>query len=336
MQSKKVVTFGEVMMRLSTPGFARFQQAKAFNVIYGGGEANVAISLAAFNQPAQHITRFPDNDIGHAATSYIRSLGVDTSAIQYGGDRIGIYFLETGAALRSSKVVYDRFNSAFALMPADCFDWDSILENTVWFHFTGITPAISQQAFNQCLQAVKAAKQKGITVSCDVSYRKNLWQYGVTPQEAMPKLIEHCDVIFAGKSDIRDIFAVELAPEDKFAQAAEKMMFKYPNLKKIINSKRDSNSASDNTISGVVYVDGALLETPKYKVMPIIDRVGGGDAFAAGYIYGALHLSSEQEAINFAAAASAFKHTVEGDANICSVDEVLTIMRGDTSGKIIR
>lgn len=336
--SPRIITFGEIMLRLSTPGFSRFAQAQSFNATYGGGDANVAISLAVMGMDAAHVTRFPDNDLGRAATELLKKNGVDTTHVLYGGQRLGLYYLETGAIMRPSKVVYDRADSSFATIATGMFDWDSIFEEATWFHFTGITPAISAGAVDVCFEALEVAKAKGITISIDVNYRKNLWQFDRTPQEVMSKLVEYADIIFASKGDMKELFGLE-APtfeDDKFPNIATLALNKYPNLKKIVNSKRDSNSASDNNISGTAIDRETIYNTRKYKLMPIVDRIGGGDAFCAGYIYGEIVYKDTQTALDFAVAASALKHTIEGDANLATVQEIETVMRGDTSGKLSR
>jgi len=337
-QTPKVVTFGEIMLRLSAPGFSRFVQTQQFNATYGGGDANVAISLAVMGIPAAHVTRFPDHEIGYAATQLLKKYDVDTSHILYGGNRIGLYYLETGAIVRPSKVIYDRADSSFAQIEPGMFDWDNIFDDATWFHFTGITPAISAGAVDVCFEALEVAKAKGLTISIDVNYRKNLWQFDRTPQKVMSKIVDYADIIFASKSDMKELFALE-APtfeDDKFPFIAKLALEKYPTLQKIINSKRDSTSASDNSISGTAIDRENLYNSRKYKLMPIVDRIGGGDAFCAGYIYGEIVYKDTQTALDFAVAASALKHTIEGDANLATVQEIETVMRGDISGKLSR
>lgn len=333
----KIVTFGEVMLRLSTPGFSRFVQASEFNATYGGGEANVALALAAMGWDAEHITRFPANDLGKAAAQMLSRYGLRTDRILFGeNERMGIYFLETGAISRPSQVIYDRAESAFAhINPAE-IQWEDILEEADWFHFTGISPAISAGAAEACLQACKAANWKKIPVSFDVNYRRNLWQYGVPAQEVIPKLAACADLIFASKSDMKELFQLETTDQDKFLDVAQKTMTLFPRIKKIVNSKRESHSASDNTISGVIYNGQEVFNSRKYRLTPIVDRIGGGDAFCAGLIFGQLQYRDDQQAIECAAAASAWKHTIEGDFNLASVSEIESLMAGDTSGKLNR
>jgi 2-dehydro-3-deoxygluconokinase len=336
--TKKIVTFGEIMMRLSTPGFARFSQATAFNITFGGGEANVAISLAQFGVPAEHVTRFPNNDIGRAATQFFHRYGVHTEHILYGGDRIGVYYLETGAISRPSKVVYDRTNSAFAHLQPGMIDWQEILKDAQWFHWTGITPAISEGAAKVCMEAIQTANRMGITVSADTNYRRNLWQYGKTPQEVMPELVAGCDLILASKGDMADMFGIEAQKdaESGFVSSCQQMMKQYPKIKKIVNTKRGSISANHNTLYGMLYDGTNLLQTETHQITPIVDRIGGGDAFFAGLIYGLLTYKDDQKALDFAVAASVLKHSIEGDANLITIEEVETVVKGDSSGKLSR
>jgi 2-dehydro-3-deoxygluconokinase len=336
---KKVVTFGEIMLRLSTPGFSKFIQADNFNVTYGGGEANVAISLAQLGIPAEHVTRFPDNDLGKAATSLLRKYDVQTQNIIYGGDRLGIYFLETGAIARPSKVVYDRAGSSFAQLEPGMLNWEEILKDAGWFHWTGITPAISAGAAKVCMEAIQAANKLGITVSSDTNYRRNLWQYGKTAREIMPELVAGCDIIVCSKGDAADMFGIE--PNKKqvgssFVSVCKQLIEQFPKVKKIVNTKRESISASHNTLSGVMWNGKDYLKTPVHQINPIVDRIGGGDAFMAGLIYGLLTYNNDQKALDFAVAASALKHSVEGDANLVTASEVEPVMQGDSSGKLMR
>lgn len=325
------------MLRLSTPGFSRFLQTDKYNATFGGGEANVALALAAMGWEAEHITRFPSNDIGKAATQMLQRFGLRTDRILFGeNERMGIYFLETGAISRPSQVIYDRAASAFARINPAEIPWEEILEEADWFHFTGISPAISAGAAEACLQACKAANWKKIPVSFDVNYRKNLWQYGASAQEVIPTLAACADLIFASKNDMKELFELETSGQEKFMDLAQKTMKLFPRIKKIVNSKRESTSASDNTISGVLFDGQQLFSSRKYRLTPIVDRIGGGDAFCAGLIYGQLQYRDDQKSIECAAAASALKHTIEGDFNIVTAQEVEILMAGDTSGKLSR
>ncbi len=335
---KRIVTFGEVMMRLSPPGHAKFSQATSLDLAYGGGEANVAISLAYLGMDAVHITRFPDNLIGKAATQFLRHHWVDTSRILYGGEVIGKYFLEKGAVHRSSRVVYEREYSSFALAEPSMFDWDAIFEGADWFHWTGITPAISGGAAQCCREAIQVARSKGIRVSSDINSRKNLWKYGKRQQEVMPELIAGCDIIIAGQRDICEIFGFETTgnKDEEFIAAASQLTAVCPEVMKIFDKEREMLSASHNRIQGKVWNRKRFIQANKLDVTHIVDRVGTGDAYAAGVIYGLLHYQSDEEALAFATAACALKHTVEGDANIVSLEDVLELMTGNTSGKINR
>ncbi len=336
--NKKVVTFGEIMLRLSTPGHSRFIKSSQFEATYGGGEANVAISLAQFGIRAAHVTRLPAHELGKAATNMLRELGVNTEHIVYGGNKLGIYFLETGASVRPSKVIYDRAHSAFAELEADMIDWEEVLEGAGWFHWTGISPAISAGAAACCKKAIEVANRKGIPVSADINYRKNLWQWGKSAQEVMPDLIAGCDLIVAGKRDAKDILNIEPEEDTEEAEVSvyKQIMHRFPSVKKIVNTTRVSLSASHNTLSGTLYNGQDLLETCTYDITPIVDRIGGGDAFIAGVIYGQLQYKNDQKVLDFGVAASVLKHTIEDDANLATVEEVESILDGNTSGRIER
>ncbi len=334
--SMKVVTFGEVMMRLSPPGHAKFSQATQLELVYGGGEANVAISLAYMGLEAIHVTRFPDNLIGRAASQFLRHHWIDTSAIQYGGQFMGKYFLEKGAVHRPSEVVYEREGSSFAEVEPGMFDWQAILEGASWFHWTGITPAISDGAAKSCQEAIKVANDMGITVSSDIHSRKNLWQYGKKEKEVIPQLAQGCDVIIGSARGITQIFGLGEEYVDDFGAAASQLQAITPRVKKVFDKHREAVSASHNRIHGMMWNGAEILETPQLDVTHIIDRVGTGDAYAAGVIYGLLKYSEDLDALKFATAACALKHTVEGDANMVSADNVANVMDGDTAGNIIR
>lgn len=326
------------MMRLSTPGFARFSQADQFIIKFGGGEANVGLGLAQWGIENRHVTRLPDHDIGRMVTNYLRQYGVDTSHIAYGGERLGVFYLETGAAMRPSKIVYDRFDSSFATLKPDDFDWEAILKDAQWFHWTGITPAISASAAEACLQAIQTANKLGVTVSGDVNYRKNLWRYGKSVKEIMPALVAGCDVIVCGKGDAADSLDIYPNPKDDsgFVSVCKQIQQQYPRVKKIVTTKRGQVSASHNTLTGRCWNGTKYIETPVMNIPDIVDRVGGGDAFMSGYIYGSLTFQDDRKALEFGIAASALKHTVEGDAALISVAEIEAVMRGDVGGRISR
>jgi 2-dehydro-3-deoxygluconokinase len=342
----KVVTFGEVMLRLAAPGFERFGQSNMLSATFGGGEANVAVSLANYGIPVSFVTRLPKNDITKSCTNELRGFGVDINDIVYGGDRIGIYFLETGAVSRASKVIYDRANSAIAEIKPGMIDWDKVFDGAGWFHWTGITPAISEGAAAVCLEGIKAANAKGITVSCDLNYRKNLWKYGKTAGEVMPSLVEGCDVVLGNEEDAEK--ALGITPEgvdvtsghveaEAYRSVSEQIMKRFPRCKKVITTLRGSVSANHNSWSGVLFDGTNLYEAPTYQITHIVDRVGGGDSFMGGLIYGLLKYKDDmQSALNFAVAASCLKHTIYGDYNRVSVEEVEKLMKGDASGRVSR
>ncbi len=344
---QKVITFGEIMLRLSPPGFLRFSQTNNFDAIYGGGESNVAVSLSNFGIPSQFVTRLPDNDIGECAMMELRKRGVDTSQIIYGGERLGIYFLETGAVSRGSKVIYDRAHSAMSTIRPGMVDWEQVFNGATWFHWTGITPALSQGAADVCKEAIEAAGEMGVTVSTDLNYRAKLWKYGKEPGEVMPDLVKGCDVILGNEEDAEKHFGIHpesvdvtqggTVESEAYRSVCEKLMERFPKAQKIITTLRGSISASHNTWSGVLYNGDKFLEAPSYDITHIVDRVGGGDSFMAGLIYGLLTFSGDdQKALNFAVAASCLKHTIYGDANQVKVEEVEKLMGGDASGRVSR
>jgi len=342
----RVITFGEVMLRLSPLGKLRFSQARSFNALYGGGESNVAVSLAHYGVDAGFVTRLPKNDIGIACENYLRQFGVDTSQIIRGGDRLGIYFLEHGAVSRGSKVIYDRGGSAFAEIQPGMIDWDEVFKDADWFHWTGITPAISPGAASACLEAVKAATKHGLTVSTDMNYRAKLWKYGKKPVEVMEELVANSDVAIGNEEDSEKVFGIHPSNTDvtsgeldagKYGYVFEKLSERFPRLKTIAITLRGSISASHNSWSAVLWNENDLLFGPNFDLTHIVDRVGGGDSFMAGLIYGLVTYPGEhQRAVDFAVAASALKHTIMGDFNLVSVEEVEKLMGGDASGRVSR
>ncbi|MGB5556142.1 MAG: sugar kinase [Flavobacteriaceae bacterium] len=331
---KKVITFGEVMMRLSPPGYEKFAQASSFELVYGGGEANVAISCAYLGMKAAHVTRFPDNAIGKAATQFLRKHWLSTEHVIYGDNMMGKYFLEKGAVHRPSEVVYEREGSAFSLIEPTMINWEEVLKDADWFHWTGITPAISQGAYQCCLDAIKTANKKGIMVSGDINSRNNMWKYGKTMQELIPSLVQNCDVVITSSNGIREMFALGES-DDKFQDLAKELIGMFPNIKKVVKKTRRAISASHNQIQGKMWNGQDYIKSDMLNITHIIDRVGTGDAFAAGLIYGLLHFD-DQKAIEFASAACALKHTVVGDVNLVSLENVMDLMEGDTSGSIKR
>ncbi|AEV33189.1 sugar kinase, ribokinase [Owenweeksia hongkongensis DSM 17368] len=345
---KKVVTFGEIMLRLSPNGFLRFSQANSFDVVYGGGESNVAVSLANYGVPVDFVTRLPQNDIGECAMMEMRKRGVNCENIIWGGDRLGIYFLETGAVNRGSKVVYDRAHSAMAEIKPGMVDWKKAFEGADWFHWTGITPAISQGAADACLEALKVASEMGLTISTDLNYRQKLWKYGGDREKIMTELTAYCDIILGNEEDAEKHFGIkpegldittqgEHVKGEAFLSVCDQMLKKFPRAKKVITTLRGSISASHNSWAGVLYDGKTLYESPQYQITDIVDRVGGGDSFMGGLIYGLLKYDGDdQQALNFAVAASCLKHTIKGDANLVTIAEVEKLMGGDSSGRVAR
>jgi 2-dehydro-3-deoxygluconokinase len=343
---KKVVTFGEIMLRLATPGYLRFSQSNELTATFGGGEANVAVSLANYGIPVDFVTRLPENDIGCACIMDLRKHGVGTDKIVWGGERLGIYFLETGAVSRSSKVVYDRAHSAVSEIEPGTINWDDVFKEATWFHWTGITPAISQNAAGICLEAIKKANELGVTVSCDLNYRKNLWKYGKSAGEVMPELVSGTDIILGNEEDAEKVLGIKSEGVDvtgghvegaAYESVSKQIMERFPRCKKVITTLRGSVNANHNSWSGVLWDGKKLYEAPTYQITHIVDRVGGGDSFMGGLIYGLLtYEGDDQKALNFAVAASCLKHTVYSDFNQVTVDEVEKLMGGDASGRVAR
>ena len=343
---KKTVTFGEIMLRLKTPEFQRILQAHQFEAIYGGGEANVAASLAIFGLPVSFVTRLPANEIGDACLAFLRRYGVDTKSVLRGGDRLGIYYLEAGAAQRASKVVYDRAGSSFATLQPGMVDWEEVFTNSGWFHWTGITPAVSESAAKTCGEALRVAKKMNLTISCDLNYRAKLWNWTNFPGKVMKNLVQYCDIVIGNEEDAAKVFGIHAPGADigsgkvdaeKYRTVCEALVKKMPNLKKVAITLRGSLSASHNSWSGVLWTEGKFLVIPSYDILPIIDRVGAGDAFAAGLIYGLKAYSGdEQKALNFAVASSCLKHSILGDFNLATVLEVEALMEGEASGRVKR
>ena len=345
---KKVITFGEIMLRLAPADFLRFSQANSFDVVYGGGESNVAISLANYNIPVEFVTRLPINDIGQCALMELRKRGVGTQHIIEGGDRLGIYFLEIGAVSRASKVVYDRAHSAMSEITPGMVDWKEVFKDAKWFHWTGITPAISQSAADACLEAVKVASELGITISTDLNYRAKLWNYGGNREKIMTQLTSYCDIILGNEEDAEMYFGIrpegldittqaEHVKAEAFLSVCQQMQRKFPRAKKVITTLRGSISASHNTWAGVLYDGKKLYESTKYQITHIVDRVGGGDSFMGALIYGLIHYpNNDQKALDYAVAASCLKHTIKGDSNLVTIGEIEKLMGGDASGRVAR
>ncbi len=340
--SKKVITFGEIMLRLAPEGYYRFVQAESYGATYGGGEANVAVSLANYGLDAGFVTKLPAHEIGQAGINALRRFGVDTSNIVRGGDRVGIYFLEKGASQRPSKVIYDRAGSSIATAKPEDFDWDRIFEGAEWFHFTGITPALGDNVAAICLDACKAAKEKGITISCDLNYRNKLWSKEKAGQ-VMGELCQYVDVCISNEEDASDVFGIKAAGTDVTAgqvnhegyrDVAKQLADRF-GFSKVAITLRTSISANDNKWAAMLY-DGNECYFSKQYTMHIVDRVGGGDSFGGGLIYACLQDMGSQDIIEFAVAASCLKHSIEGDFNQVSVDEVKKLAGGDASGRVQR
>lgn len=340
---KKVVTFGEIMLRLKAPGHARLFQTPTLETTFGGGEANVAVSLAQFGMDTAHISVLPDNDLGRACIGELRRFGVDTARIQTGPGRMGLYFLETGANQRSSKVIYDRTNSAIALAKPGDIDWGTALDGAGWFHISGITPAISASAAALSLEAVKCAVERGVTVSCDFNYRGKLWKYGTSAPDLMNELMQYVDVGIAGREDCRQCLGLtsSVTEEDgalnmaRYEDLTQQVMNAFPRLKVMAITLRESKNANHHVWSACLRDQEGFYQSRQYAMTHIVDRVGGGDAFSAGLIYGLQHERDRGEALNFAVAAGCLKHSIEGDFNRVTVAEVMHVKKGRV-GKVQR
>lgn len=340
----KFLTFGEIMLRLKSPGHERFFQSPMLEATFGGGEANVAVSLANYGQDVSFMTVLPKNSIGDECIKELRKFGVDTSRIVRGGERLGIYFLETGANQRPSKVIYDRAHSAISTAKPGDIDWDKTFEGVGWFHITGITPAISESAMELSLESVREAKKRGITVSCDLNYRKNLWKYGKKAAEVMRELTKYVDVAIANEEDVQKSLeittdvVVESGELDrsKYKALGDKVLSAYPDMKMIAITLRESKSADTNGWAACLNDREHFYESRRYLISDIVDRVGGGDSFAGGLLYGLNNYESRQQALEFAVAASCLKHSIDGDFNRVNVDEVGKLMGGDGTGRVQR
>lgn len=339
---KKVITFGEIMMRLNPEGYRRFVQADRFEASYAGGEANVAVGLAQFGMDAAFVSKVPAHEIGQCAVNELRRFGVDTSLIQRGGDRLGLYYVEKGASQRASKVIYDRAGSAIAKAAVSEFDWDAIFENAAWFHWTGITPALGAELPEICLEACKAAKAHGVTISCDLNFRKKLWT-SAQANAVMSKLMPYVDVCIANEEDAKDVFGIAASGTDiaagklsreGYRSVAEQLCARF-GFKAVAITLRGSISASDNDWAAMLYTGGETYFSPTYHIR-IVDRVGGGDSFGAGLIYAMLNGKAPQDTVNFAVAASCLKHSIEHDFDLVSVSEVEALAAGNASGRVQR
>ena len=340
----RIITFGEIMLRLKSPALERFFQSPSLEATFGGGEANVAVSLANYGMDAAFVTALPNNAIGEACRRDVRSFGVDVSNIKMTDGRMGIYFLETGSNQRPSKVVYDRADSAIAKAPIDLFDWEKIFAGADWFHISGISPAISASAAELSIAACKAAQKLGVTVSCDLNYRKNLWKYGKEAKEVMGELAKYIDVAIANEEDFQKSLGITAASDvesgsldrNVYEGIAKKAMELYPNIKRVAITLRESKSADRNDWAACIYDGKEFYVSRKYEITDIVDRVGGGDSFSGGLIYGLLTYEKQSDALEYAVAASCLKHTISGDYNRVTVSEVTALMKGSGSGRVER
>lgn len=347
----KVVTFGEVMLRLTTSRFQRFAQARDFIATYGGSEANVAVSLAHFGVPVEFVTRVPDNAIGHACVASLRANGLGTEGVVYGGKRLGLYYLECGASFRNSNVVYDRADSAFATLRPGMIDWDAVLADAGWFHWSGVAAALSAEGAEACHEALEAARRKGLTISCDLNFRRKLWNYGRTAAEVMRPLVAYSDVLFGAEPEYQEILGLEpvgfhatseadtsfYADLPRFEAFGRRVSELVPRCRKIFLELRHTMGSNRNLLAAVLRADGRFYHTGIYDITHEVDRVGAGDAFVGGLIYGLLaYPDDDQRALEFALAASTLKNTIFGDFNLVSVEEVESLMAGNRSGRVAR
>lgn len=340
----RVVTFGEVMLRLKAPNGERLLQSACFEATFGGGEANVAVSLSNFGDKVGYVTLLPDNEIGQACISELKRFDVETDCIVRNTNRIGVYYVEPGSNQRPSKVIYDRSDSAIARIKSGDIDWEKVFVNTSWFHFTGITPAISQNAADEVIKAVRIARDKGITVSCDLNYRGKLWKYGKKPKDVMQEVFSYVDIGIGNEEDCQKMLDIECDSDvgdgkldiGAYKRMSDKVLEKYPQLRVLAVTLRESHSANDNDWSACLNNRENFIVSKKYKIQNIVDRVGGGDAFAGGLIYGLRNLNTHGDALEFAVAASCLKHSILGDYNRCTVSEVSALMGGNSSGRVQR
>lgn len=343
----KVVTFGEIMVRLSAPDYLKLIQADRFDVCYAGAEANVAVSLANYGIKTDYITCLPDNPVAERCIMDLRGHNVGVDHIQRTGKRMGILYLETGSNARPSKVYYDRENSSIATVAPGSIAWNEILKDADWFHWTGITPALSANTATECLKAITTAKELGVTVSCDINYRGNLWKYGKKASEVMPEMVAGSDIILANEEDCEKVFGIKpngfdaartngSIDQKSFLSVCQQMMERFPRCKKMIVTLRGAINANHNVWSGILYNGDELLVSKRYDITDIVDRVGGGDSFMGGLIFGLLHYQDDRKALEFATAASCLKHTLKGDYNWVTISDVENLVNGDNSGRVRR
>lgn len=344
---KKIATFGEIMLRLSAPEYLKLIQTDILDVGYAGAEANVAVSLANYGLTACYVTCLPDTPMAERCIMQLRGQKVNVDHIHRTGKRMGVMFLETGSNARPSKIYYDREQSAIAQVELGSIDWRAILKDADWFHWTGITPALSENAAKECMRAIETASELGLTISCDINYRSNLWNYGKNASEVMPDMVAYSDVILGNEEDCEKVFCIkpkdfdaektlgEIDPK-AFESVCQQMMRRFPRCKKMVMTLRGAINANHNIWSGILYNGQELLESIKYDITDIVDRVGGGDSFMGGLIYGLLHYDDDKQALEFATAASCLKHTLKGDFNWVTVADVENLMKGNQSGRIVR
>lgn len=340
----KIVTLGEIMLRLKSPANERFFQSPLLEATFGGGESNVASALALLGKDTSFVTALPDNPLGRSARDAVRARGVDTSQVLFQGERLGVYYLETGANQRASNVVYDRAGSSISEAGPEDFDWDKVYVGATWFHITGITPALSESSAALSMRAVKEAKKRGLTVSCDLNYRKKLWKYGKSAPEVMNELVKFVDVAIANEEDCQKSLGIESEADvsqadlglERYEEISKKVLDKFPEMKMIAITMRESHSADHNDWSAVLNDRKEFIVSQKYEIKNIIDRVGGGDSFAAGLIYGLTSYDSHEQALKFAVAASCLKHSIPGDVALITEAEVLNLLKGDGSGRVQR
>lgn len=336
---KKIVTFGEVLLRLSPPNHLRFQQATSYDLYYAGAEFNMAISLSLLGMDVSFVTRLPENELSNCVIGQLNSFNIKTDKVIYGGKRLGIYYLESGAVLRGSKVIYDREHSSLAEIKEGMIDWQEVLKDADWFHFTGITPAISQAAAIETLTAVKVAKSLGLQISVDLNYRSKLWNYGKMPSEVMSELVENCTVVMGDPATAKTYFNISTDAADgevRYHFVLEEMKKKFPAVSNFIFSYRGLSNASNNSFGAYLYDGKTYYQSAEYNMSGMIDRLGGGDALMAGLIYGLSNYTDKRDSLNFAVAASVLKSSIHGDTNFVSVKEVVDVMNGNISGQVTR
>mgnify|MGYP002777645421 CR=1 FL=1 len=332
----RFISFGEVLLRLSSRPEVRLQQAHTLDVVYGGSEANVAAALAQWEISSAHVTVLPDSDIGQAALRSLRSFGIETNFIGHGPGRMGIYYLEPGSQVRSPRVIYDRFHSSFAQAQPQSYVWPDIIHGASWFHWSGITPAVSANAATACRDAIVTARAAKLTISADINYRRVLWQYGMQPYEIMPELIRESDVIVGSAADFSNCLGIPLDPNLPLDQIAARVHVHAPRMSWLANTIRVTHHAHHQELQGELWYGGTLYRSRKYDIQPVVDRVGSGDAFVAGLIHGRMTEKSPQEVIEFATAAAVFKHSVQGDVICAHLSEIEQLMSGSQIGKLLR